>query len=89
MTQEDKKQLEQYYRDYREMFKVQGWNNLLSDMTQSANTLNSIEACESEKDLYFRKGQLAVIASLLNLEAQTDTLEQQLEEEEEEELEVA
>jgi len=80
--QEDKKELEQYYRDYREMFRLQGWKNLLTDMTNSANTLNSIEACESEKDLYFRKGQLTVIASLLNLEAQTDTLEQQLIEEE-------
>ena len=37
--------------------------------------INSVEAAKDNEDLYFRKGQLAVIANLLNLEAQIDASE--------------
>ena len=50
--------LEVYYRNMRDMFRSEGWKQLL-------------------EDLHFRKGQLSVIANILNLEAQIDTAEQQ------------
>jgi hypothetical protein len=84
----DKRELEQYHRSYEEMFRSEGWKNYLEDMKNSAEVLNSIEACADEKDLYFRKGQLAVIATTLNLEGQIEIMQQQLAEEEDE-LEVA
>jgi len=37
--------------------------------------INSVEAAKDNEDLYFRKGQLAIIANLLNLEAQIDATE--------------
>ena len=84
----DNRELEKYHRSYEAMFRSEGWKSFLEDMKNSAENLNSIEACANEKDLYFRKGQLAVIATTLNLESQIEVMKQQLSEEEDE-MEVA
>ena len=73
-------ELEKYYRSFEEMFRSDGWKNLLQDLQGSANTVNSVEACQDDKDLYFLKGQLVVMANLLNLEAQIETAKQQQQE---------
>jgi hypothetical protein len=78
-------ELEKYYRSFEEMFRSDGWKNLLQDLQGSANTVNSVEACQDDKDLYFRKGQLVVMANLLNLEAQIETAKQQQAEEDDSE----
>lgn len=75
--------LEKYYRSFEDMFRSDGWKNLLEDLKGSALNLNSVEACKDEQDLYFRKGQLAIMANLLNLETQIQTAKEQYEEEEE------
>tara|TARA_R100000482_G_scaffold77075_1_gene29999 strand:- start:2731 stop:2976 length:246 start_codon:yes stop_codon:yes gene_type:complete len=74
------KQLEQYYRSLEDMFRTEGWKNLLEDLRSSAMQLNSVEACKDDKDLYFRKGQLAVMANLLHLEEQIQTAKEDYEE---------
>ena len=61
-------ELEKYYRSFEEMFRSDGWKNLMEDIKGSADNVNSVEACKDDKDLYFRKGQLYVIGTLLNLE---------------------
>lgn len=76
--------LELYYRNMREMFHTAGWKQLLEDLNSNAVMINSVEFTKDLEDLRFRKGQLAVIASLLNLESSIDTAEeQQLEDAEE------
>ena len=74
-------ELEKYYRSFEDMFRSDGWKNLLEDLKGSAVNLNSVEACKDEQDLYFRKGQLAVMANLLNLETQIQTAKEQQEQE--------
>ena len=74
------KQLEQYYRSLEDMFRTDGWKNLLEDLRSSALQLNSVEACKDDKDLYFRKGQLVVMANLLNLQEQIQTAKEEYEE---------
>ncbi len=82
-------ELEKYYRSFEEMFRSDGWVNLMQDIKGSAEQVNSVEACKDDKDLYFRKGQLVVMANMLNLEAQIETAKQQQNEEQDEiELEV-
>ena len=39
-----------------------------SDFTNNANKINSIEATKDADDMYFRKGQLNVLAHLINME---------------------
>ena len=53
-------ELEKYYRSFEEMFRSDGWKNLLQDLQGSANTVNSVEACQDDKDLYCRKGQIGI-----------------------------
>lgn len=73
-------ELEKYYRSLEDMFRTEGWKNLLEDLKGSALQLNSVEACKDDKDLYFRKGQLVVMANLLNLQEQIQTAKEDYEE---------
>ena len=73
-------ELEKYYRSFEEMFRSDGWKNLMQDFKGSAETVNSVEACKDDKDLYFRKGQLVVMANLLNLQEQIQTAKEDYEE---------
>jgi hypothetical protein len=70
--------LEIYYRNMRDLFRTEGWKQLLEDLNSNAVLINSVEVTKDLEDLHFRKGQLSVIANILNLEAQIDTAEQQL-----------
>ena len=81
------KELELYYRNIRDMFGTDGWKQLMEDLSSNAMVINSVEAVKDNEDLYFRKGQLAVIANLLNLEAQIDAAEAEALKEEEEDSE--
>ena len=67
MTETDK-ELEKYYEDMLTTFRTDGWKTLTEDLHTNAEGINSVEATKDEKDLYFRKGQLYVISTLLNLE---------------------
>ncbi len=51
-------ELEKYYRSFEEMFRSDGWKNLMQDFKGSANTVNSVEACQDDKDLYFVRDNL-------------------------------
>jgi hypothetical protein len=77
------KELEAYYRAYREMFMSDGWKQLQEDLLQNANIINSVEACKDGNDLSFRKGQLAIIGNIVNLEQQITLAEEQANEEDE------
>ena len=75
------RELEKYYRSFEEMFRSDGWKNLMEDIKGSADNVNAVEACKADKDLYFRKGQLVVMANILNLEAQIETAKEQQQDE--------
>jgi ABC-type xylose transport system substrate-binding protein len=45
-----------------------GWKQLTSEFTNNANNINSIESTKDANDMYFRKGQLNVLAHLINME---------------------
>lgn len=84
------KDLELYYRNASDMFATEGWKTLMSDLTNNANNINSVEYTKDGEDLHFRKGQLSVLASIINLETQLRAAEEQaLSEEEEDQDEAA
>jgi hypothetical protein len=72
---------EKYFRDLNDMFRSEGWKILLSDIQASANSVNSVEGTKDEQDLFFRKGQLAVMANILNLETQVANAQAEAEKE--------
>jgi len=74
-------ELEKYYNNYHDLFMSTGWKQLLEDLVGNASVVNSVEATKDSNDLYFRKGQLSVIANLVNLESQITAAEEQANEE--------
>lgn len=64
------KELEQYYDNYFEMFDSKGWKQFVEELRTNGLSINSVEAVKDSNDLYLRKGQLNVIATVLNFEAQ-------------------
>mgnify|MGYP003645096550 CR=1 FL=1 len=67
----NEQELELYFRQMNELFRQEGWQNLIEEMKLNLPNINSIENAKDEKDLYFRKGQLNMIGFLLNLEETT------------------
>ena len=65
------KELEVYFRDMNDLFRTKGWQTLIKDLTDSLPIINSVENTKDDKDLYFRKGQLNILGSILNLEETT------------------
>ena len=63
------KEVEEYYNKYLDLFGNDGWKQLIEELTQNAAAINSVEATKDGNDLYTRKGQLNVLAYMLNLES--------------------
>ena len=63
---------EQYYNNYFDRFRTAGWKQLIEELTQNALVINSVEATKDANDLYLRKGQLNVLAYLINFETTTN-----------------
>jgi hypothetical protein len=63
MTQEEQKYLE----DLNDMQLTAGWKTLIEELKANAAAINSVTHTKDEADLYFRKGQLNVINSIINL----------------------
>ena len=72
---------EQYFMALNEMFRSEGWKILIEDMRRSAVEVNAVELTKDEQDLFYRKGQLAVMANILNLETQVSNAQEQAEQE--------
>ena len=63
---------EQYYNKYFDLFNNPGWKQLIEELQQNALVINSVEATKDSNDLYVRKGQLNVLAYLINFETATN-----------------
>tara|TARA_S200002703_G_scaffold153951_1_gene156099 strand:- start:117 stop:356 length:240 start_codon:yes stop_codon:yes gene_type:complete len=64
---------QKYYDNYFTLFSTDGWKQLIEELKQNALVINSVEAAKDTNDLYVRKGQLNVLAYILNLESTTNT----------------
>ncbi len=62
-------EFEDYTLSMQELFRSKGWEFFLNDIKGGVPNVNSVE-----NDLFFRKGQLAVMANILNLEAQLESV---------------
>lgn len=65
---------EKYVQAMYEMFRTDGWKILLEDLSTNTKNINSVEAVKDNEDLWFRKGQLNILAFLNSLETQVDNL---------------
>ena len=67
MTKED----EEYYRMFFDMFRSDSWKQLILELQDNASSINSVEAVKDVNDMYYRKGQINILAFIINLEAST------------------
>ena len=68
MTDQD---LETYFEQMNALFRTEGWKALIKDLSINVPIINSVESTKDEKELYFRKGQLNILGTILNLEETT------------------
>ena len=59
---------EAYYNSYFDLFRTDGWKQLIGELTQNAATINNVTVFNDTQDLYFRQGQLEVLLYLLQFE---------------------
>jgi len=59
---------ENYFGALKILFLTEGWGMLLEDFRENRHILNDVPSVSDEKDLNFRKGQMAVLSYLINLE---------------------
>jgi hypothetical protein len=62
-----------YYDQYFSLFLTDGWKQLIQDFSNNALQINSLEAVKDANDMHFRKGQLNVLAHLINMETIVST----------------
>lgn len=62
------REAEKYYAAFKDMFSTEGWKILQDEIKANALQINSVEAAKDNDDMFFRKGQLNVIAYIVNLE---------------------
>ncbi len=74
MTKED----EEYYRMFFDMFRSDSWKQLILDLQDNVSSINNVEALKDVNDMYYRKGQINVLASIINLETSTNASYEEL-----------
>ena len=69
----DKKELhdmsdEVYFGHLKTMFRSPGWEIFMLECADNATSVNSVESTQDGDDLFYRKGQLAILGNILNTE---------------------
>ena len=64
-------ELEAYFEQMNALFRTEGWKALIKDLSLNVPIINSVESTKDDKELYFRKGQLNILGTILNLEETT------------------
>ena len=75
------KETEEYYNKYFDLFSSDGWKQLIEELRQNAMSINRVDAVKDKEDMYFRKGQLNILAFLLNMESTVDATVEELKKE--------
>jgi hypothetical protein len=68
------KEDEKYVDAMFEMFRTEGWAMLMDRLAKDAIPINSVEAVIDNEDLWFRKGQLRTLGSVMAWETQVEAM---------------
>ena len=64
-------QTKKFYRDRTDLVEQDGWRDLIEELKNLDELYNKLDSIESEKDLWFAKGQLSILRQILSLEDTT------------------
>lgn len=68
-SQDIDRENELYYNHYFDLFRTEGWKQLVQELTTNAGAINNVAAIKDDCDMYFRKGQLNVLTELIHFES--------------------
>ena len=81
-------ELETYFNNYNELFNHEGFKQLLQEISTNATQLADIQTVKDVEDLFYRKGQVAAFATVINLQGTIEAARDQAEAEDEEPVDV-
>ena len=81
-------ELETYFDNYNELFNSEGFKQLLGELNNNVTQLVDIQTVKDTEQLFYRKGQVAAYATILNLQATIEASREQAEAEEQEPVDV-
>lgn len=61
------KDVEEYYENYTELFATKGWKQLVDELEEEAESLDTITTVSEIDELHYRRGKLSVLTRVLNL----------------------
>lgn len=72
---------EKYFNDYFSLFRTDGWQTFIKELQANAVAINNLQQVKDADDMNFRKGQLDVLASILNMETSMEATREEAESE--------
>ena len=79
-------ELETYFDNFNQLFNNKGFKQLLEEISETSNQLSDVQTVKDVEELFFRKGQLAAFATIVNLQATIEATREQAEAEEQEDI---
>ena len=61
-------ELEAYFDNYNQLFNHEGFKQLIEELSNNAKQLADIQSVKDLEELFYRKGQVASFATVINLE---------------------
>ena len=62
---------EEFYRDRIELLETEGWADLIEELKVMPEAVKRLDSIDSEKDLWFARGQLSILRQMIVLEDAT------------------
>ena len=81
-------ELEEYFDNYNTLFNHPGFKQLIEELGNNARQLADLQTVKDQEELFYRKGQGAALATVINLEGTISAARDQAEAEAQEELDV-
>ena len=81
-------ELETYFDNYNELFNSEGFKQLVQELSNNATQLADIQTVKDQEDLFFRKGQVAAFATVINLQGTIEAAREQAETDQEDLVDV-
>ena len=64
-------QTKKFYRARQDLIEQDGWRDLVEELKNLEEIYNKLDSVESDKDLWFAKGQLSILRQVISLETTT------------------
>ena len=68
----------QFYHNRLSLLEQDGWRDLVEELSNLEALTNNLDSVESEKDLWFARGQLSILRQMIALEDATKAAAEQL-----------